>query len=573
MPVSNRTSLLSQLQIFTVMKRGKGCLSTKLTSLFLLHFFFTLFTLTHPHSASSGSKNSKKTEKSAGTISRGKSTYLKKCRYCHGATGQGDGPAAKYLVPKPRNFHSGVFKLRSTSSGALPTDEDLFATIRDGIPGTAMPAFGKSPNAITDENIWELIVFLQTLSYLWADDEEFSTSQDPEDREEYRYNQIETSNPTPPFTERVLTEGAQIYKKAKCHECHGNKGRGDGDTAYELKDEWKENILPRNLHKRWRYKGGSSVEKIFKTITTGMNGTPMPSFKKALTEQERWALSFFIESITENPREEKLLKIQHTKEDVPRSPEDPQWKNLPYFNIRLTGQIITLPRWPTYSIDFVRVKAVYNESQIAFLLVWDDRREDPMNRPPGSEGKKINTGPLQGLPGKEGQPKTTDGIALQFFYDSLSSKERPHFLNGNLQKKVHLWHWQAGEINNKSGETNVTEFLASGSKALLTPLPREKQKTQGTPTFNDGQWKLVVSRPLQDGTFYGAPAGTPVSFGIQAWDGSAGEEGLKKSISSWKWLLLLPPRSSQDLVYPFLVFLGTLGLNTLLFFKLRRQPD
>ncbi|MEK7386851.1 MAG: c-type cytochrome, partial [candidate division NC10 bacterium] len=68
----------------------------------------------------------------------GKSVYEKKCASCHGDKGDGKGPAADLLVPKPRDFTTGVYKIRTTANKA-PTDQDLFKIITDGMPGTSMP--------------------------------------------------------------------------------------------------------------------------------------------------------------------------------------------------------------------------------------------------------------------------------------------------------------------------------------------------------------------------------------------------------------------------------------------------
>src|SRR5262245_37399006 len=79
----------------------------------------------------------------AGDGGRGKQLSEAKCALCHGASGKGDGPAAERLLPRPRDFTAGKFKIRSTASGQLPTDDDLVRVIRDGMPGTSMPAWGK----------------------------------------------------------------------------------------------------------------------------------------------------------------------------------------------------------------------------------------------------------------------------------------------------------------------------------------------------------------------------------------------------------------------------------------------
>src|SRR5215472_15137358 len=70
---------------------------------------------------------------------RGKAVYEKWCLECHGEAGDGNGAAAKFMLPPPRDFTKGVYKIRTTASGELPTDDDLFYVVSEGMPGSAMP--------------------------------------------------------------------------------------------------------------------------------------------------------------------------------------------------------------------------------------------------------------------------------------------------------------------------------------------------------------------------------------------------------------------------------------------------
>ena len=63
----------------------------------------------------------------------GKQLYLKYCSQCHGEKGDGEGYAAVHLRPRPRNFTTGKFKIRTTPNGALPTHQDLVNIIRRGM--------------------------------------------------------------------------------------------------------------------------------------------------------------------------------------------------------------------------------------------------------------------------------------------------------------------------------------------------------------------------------------------------------------------------------------------------------
>src|SRR5262249_22047211 len=75
----------------------------------------------------------------ATTPSDGKTIYEAHCANCHGLTGKGDGPASSLLTVRPRDFTLGRYKLRSTESGSVPTDDDLVRTIKSGMHGSAMP--------------------------------------------------------------------------------------------------------------------------------------------------------------------------------------------------------------------------------------------------------------------------------------------------------------------------------------------------------------------------------------------------------------------------------------------------
>jgi mono/diheme cytochrome c family protein len=71
----------------------------------------------------------------------GRVVYMKNCMHCHGVTGDGEGPTARYLNPLPRDYRNGQFKFTSTRSGEKATRDDLHRIVKYGIPGTYMPSF------------------------------------------------------------------------------------------------------------------------------------------------------------------------------------------------------------------------------------------------------------------------------------------------------------------------------------------------------------------------------------------------------------------------------------------------
>ena len=75
----------------------------------------------------------------------GKPLYLSECSGCHGERGDGAGPAADFIDPRPRDFTKRRFKFRTTESGKPPATDDILRIIQRGIPGTAMPSFSFLP--------------------------------------------------------------------------------------------------------------------------------------------------------------------------------------------------------------------------------------------------------------------------------------------------------------------------------------------------------------------------------------------------------------------------------------------
>jgi cytochrome c oxidase cbb3-type subunit 2 len=221
-------------------------------------------------------------------IARGKQVYERHCIACHGVEGDGNGPAATFLhVQRPRNFTYGIFKFRLTK-GPLPTDADLLRTITRGVRGTAMPAWFELP-------LEDRLAVIQYVKYELTVDRSDPSGPYYFFEEEDPGPALEIGTPPPP-TPELLAHGKEIWQQAKCWECHGQTGRGDGEKAAGLKDDWGFPIVPANLT-RGLFKSGPKVEDIFRTLTTGLAGTPMPSFRDAFPDEDRWALAYYVLSL------------------------------------------------------------------------------------------------------------------------------------------------------------------------------------------------------------------------------------------------------------------------------------
>ena len=244
----------------------------------------------------------------------GKNVYQRRCIGCHGIDGDGNGTAATFLGVRPRNFQYGLFKFRITPSGSLPTDGDLMRTLNRGVRGTAMPSFH------TLQNKDRLAVVHYIKNELAVD------RSDPESpylyfTEEELEQPIYLGYPPEPSAD-IVAEGQAIWQDAKCWECHGNEGKGDGDKAAELEDDFGFPIPPANLT-TGLFKSGGHVKDIYRSISTGINGTPMPSYADSLPEEQRWALAYYVLTLSafKDPLTGEPLQISENDRSALNDPE------------------------------------------------------------------------------------------------------------------------------------------------------------------------------------------------------------------------------------------------------------
>ena len=216
-------------------------------------------------------------------IERGRRIYLTACAPCPGVQGDGKGPAAQGFDPAPRNLRRGAFKFRTTVSGSLPLDSDLQRTVREGVPGTEMPRW---KDVLSENDISAVVQYLKTFTPSFADPDSLPL---PEDIME-----IPEERPFEPSLASIAA-GQQVFIEQDCVKCHGEGGKGDGDQADELVDDWDDPIRPANLTLTY-FKNGKSDQDIYRVFTTALNGTPMPAFDD-LEEDQRWQLVDYVQSL------------------------------------------------------------------------------------------------------------------------------------------------------------------------------------------------------------------------------------------------------------------------------------
>ena len=494
-------------------------------------------------------------------VEKGREIYMRRCSMCHGLLGDGNGPAADYMDPRPRDFTLGTFKFRQTESGELPTDNDLFRTVSRGLQGTGMQAFDSDiiKSGLSEEKRWQVISYIKTFAQEFGDEE-----LDPIKTGKL----VKFPENLPPFSDELVAKGKAIFLKAKCWECHGKQGRGNGQKAFDRKDDWGFPIRIRNVTLPWKIKGGSKVDDIYMRFSTGINGTPMPSFAKALSNEDRWALANFIKSLQHKLTSNQVLQAKKVAGEVPTTPDDAAWKDAQPMDMRLTGQVVAAPRWQNPGVELVTVKASYNDKEIAFLLQWDDPFKDATHK----LDKVFNPKDISKVGAYNSYVAANDmipraletyrdSVALQFPAKFIAGTKKPHFLRGNSSNPVNLWIWKADMAEkNKSG---AEEAIARGYQQPARAQTKEQQQITAKSVWKDGQWSVVLkrSRMTEDSNDIQFKNGQFIPMSINAWDGSNGEHGLIMSLSTWHFVFLEAPTPMVIYIYALLAVFITGGLG------------
>jgi cytochrome c oxidase cbb3-type subunit 2 len=428
-------------------------------------------------------------ERPAPDPAAGRAAYDQYCARCHGLTGSGDGVDAKRFYPRPRDLKLGVYKFRSTASGTPPTDEDLFQTLAQGLPGSNMPDW----QFLSEATRWQLVHYLKSLSPVFE-----ATPSQP------------LALPPDPGAGHDRARGQALYQELGCATCHGAQGRANGRSAAGLVDDWGMKIRPADLTQGWAYRGGATPKDILTRLMAGIDGAGMPSYAEAITPvEDAWHLAYYVASLQEPARWHMGLKPAQIAGALPSSVEDPRWRKAPMTTLRLRNVVDATGAWvepPT--VRAVTLQAMANREAVVWHLIWHDPSPESGSPP---DGLAVVL-----------QPAGTEG-------DNVTLHAWPYA--GSPALDVCYWNAQdqtAGEFLAKDIET------IRGRRAVQTSLLSQA-------TYAEGRWHLLLERPLHAAQVSGgALLGGQVfnALAVMIWD--AGEPGAQ-SVSAWIDLDLRQP--------------------------------
>ena len=497
----------------------------------------------------------------------GKNSYLRYCAQCHGEKGDGEGYASPHLLPRPRNFTTGKFKVRTTPNGALPTHQDLVSIIRRGMPYTSMPAWP----TLTDQEVTNLAYFITTFSPDFSNPENVPKP---------------VPLPSAPGTRKESIElGKKLYEESGCVKCHGTLGRGDGPSATTLKDDSGYPIRPANLAQSWTFRGGSSREDIFRTMSTGFNGTPMPSFQEALQPEQRWAITDFIASLSGNgPGYSNLVIAKHVQDPIDLTKGAASFESAVVARFPIVGQIMEPGRSFHPAATSVTVQAIYDAESIAMLVRWHDmspqksgkagpslpvppaEEETPAAAAPAGEGGGAGAadnpfGDQEVKPGSQAQPpggaqdpfaepaaepaaapsEFSDAVAIQIPSQVPTGARKPYFIFGDAQNSVDLWFFDLAR-------SEPLQFTGRGSADIAANTTGD---LTGAASYDQGEWSVIFKRPLRpsSGAAFSPSQFMPIAFSV--WDGYSRERGNRRGLTLW-YSLYVEPENVPSAVGPMI---------------------
>lgn len=515
-------------------------------------------------------------------LARGRDLFVRQCAICHGESGDGAGPFAYLMNPRPRNFQKGKFKL-TTTVNQIPSEDDLLRTISRGMPGSAMPPWAHLP--LTD--LKALVAFVRSIhvdavkAELAEAVKEGATQ--PNEVEPALTQKIQPGAPIvvppePAFDDLRWFNGRRVYIEA-CAACHGQDGQPD-PAAVKFDDDGYPD--PPRSFVNGIFKGSSDGPELFSRIAKGMRGTPMPAYEGTYTNDEMWDLIHYVQSLARAGSQNRAQLRQGTivapnvAGPLPAGPTDLAWNQARPLYVAMT------PLWWTdQRVEGVVVQALHNDQELALRLTWLDPTPDDLAvrvdefrdavaiqfslspDPPFYMGDKTQHGGVNIWMWKADRQKNiasgyqdVDAAFPERVVDmypecpvrskDMTSVDWPH---AKIAEHVatFITAWGAGNLVADPTLKTAVECLVARGPGTLSGKPLNVQRVQGQAVYERGVWSVQLQRTLDvphgqsrgdagDERVFRPGDYLPVSLAI--WNGSAGDRDGKKNISIWQKLVI-----------------------------------
>ncbi len=506
-----------------------------------------------------------RTELQVGLPSTGARLYGNYCAACHGENGDGNGQAARFLYPKPRNFRDGQYRLISTLNH-VPTDDDLMRVIVNGMPGSAMLPVAAQLNEADRKSI---VAHVRELTRKGLEArfrkqaEQDGEEVDLDNLKEFvdaRINPdsvLETPRDLPAMSKESVARGLVQYSKV-CVACHGATGKGDGTQVQ--RDEFGTPIRPRDLT-RGIFKGGRSSEQLYARIFLGIPGSPMPS-SSTMKPEEVGDLINYVQSLSDvaatarskHTRAKLNARTVHGElpEDIPAAVWDASG----------AAEIVVSPLWwRDDAASEVRVRALHDSTSLAIQLSWSDgSRNDQLGRVldfPDMAAVELYKGasePFLGMGAADGvvdvwlwnaaaqadrkiysdvDTAHPNMIVDMYPFEKAAEGSRTHATD--RQAREFLTALAAGNPRSDPAHPPVASNLEAKGFGSTTMRPRISQVVRASGHHANGRWTVVLRRPLKvaSGAGLNIAAGDSVSIAFALWDGAVHDRNGQKTVSIW----------------------------------------
>jgi DMSO reductase family type II enzyme heme b subunit len=306
-------------------------------------------------------------------------------------------------------------------------------------------------------------------------------------------------------------------------------------------------------------------------MSTGFNGTPMPSFSDSLTPEQRWAITDFIVSLSgrddEGPGYTNLVIARHVAEKIDLSKGTASFAAAPVARFPIIGQIMEPGRAFHPSATSVMVQAIHDADSIAVLVRWHDMSAEktgtneltlpvPIEEEEETSGAAATTdnpfgdqevkAPTAGeAAAGQAQPadpfaeaaapaapasEFSDAVMVQIPSQPQTGARKPYFLFGDAEYPADLWFFDLAK-------PEPLRFTGKGSASIAA---NDLAGLAGVAKYDQGEWSVIFKRPLRVESAAGFNTGEFIPIAFSVWDGFARERGNKRGLTLWYSLYVEP---------------------------------